>query len=509
MSVKYVGFIQSNPLLKWSETVKDSNLNIQYNPLLRSEISFKEFIKSFLKHVIYSKLRFGIKRNCDAAVKILIDGRGTIALDDESGVSDLNEIKNTRIPLNAVALRKQILDSEAGLICKKHKMHLIDEFLFKVILFRSKKIASFDHFNLPYDLRSSLLFSKYRWDYIFDYEFYYALYTKYNLKIILSWFRFDHLHFVQKAALNDSGGLFAVKQIAFQGATDIGCMTHADILFGFSKFQSEIEKKQFSKVSNYVIVGYPSNYKNKKVEQQYNYIRNNILSNGACKIIAMFDENSLDDSRWHTGHELQREHYKNCLQEILDNSKIGFIFKPKNPKTLRKRLGSVSILLDEALATGRCFLFDDSSKYVSCVSTLAATMISDLVIHSSAAAGTCAVESALCGKKTILMDLEGWDKTIWYELGDDNVIFHDWDTALLRVREWMNSVNDINFGNCTPLLNEFDPYQDGRCGERIGLYLETLYNYYLKGATSDMALTEANLIYKSKWGVQSIISPVN
>ena len=79
----------------------------------------------------------------------------------------------------------------------------------------------------------------------------------------------------------------------------------------------------------------------------------------------MFDENSVDDSRWHTGHDLQRAHYASCIYELLENPLIGFVFKPKNPKNLRERLGDVSILLDQAIQTGRCYLFDQESKYGS------------------------------------------------------------------------------------------------------------------------------------------------
>ena len=65
------------------------------------------------------------------------------------------------------------------------------------------------------------------------------------------------------------------------------------------------------------------------------------------------DEMSIDDNRWHTGHELQQENYSFILEKLLETSWLGVIFKPKSAKTLRKRLGtSITELLDIAEKKG-------------------------------------------------------------------------------------------------------------------------------------------------------------
>ena len=70
----------------------------------------------------------------------------------------------------------------------------------------------------------------------------------------------------------------------------------------------------------------------------------------------MLDENSLNDERFHTGHDLQKENYYKIIQELLKNTNLGLIFKPKNPSSLRERLGDQKKFLDLAINTGRCHI---------------------------------------------------------------------------------------------------------------------------------------------------------
>ncbi len=507
---EYIGFINSNPLFKLSDLVKKSKIEIQYNPFIDSDISLHNIAKSFLKNLLYRSLRLGVKFNNSESSMILIDDRGTIIdeIQDETGKSPLHVITKTSIRLDEIAVRKSNLDEKEILYCTRKGINIIDEFVLRRYLRRDVTLSINNSFLKNKDLLNQLILSKYKWDYIFEYDYHYTLYKYHHIKLILTWYRFNQIHLVQKHAINDLGGLLAVRQVAFQGTANIGCVTHADIFFGFSKYQAQVEESHFSQIENYVIVGYPSEYKNiVKIFKNYEFVRKNILANGAKKIVAMFDENSLDDSRWHTGHDLQREHYTRCINELLENPSIGFVFKPKYPKNLRERLGDVSVLLDQAIQTGRCYILDQESKHGSSVSPLEATSIADLVIHSCADAGSCAVESALVGKKTIAIDLEGWDKAIWYEFGEGNVVFRDWPSALAKLREWSELENyDSAFGDCSKLLDHFDPFQDGLAAERTGSYLSVLYTCFEKGADPDAALFEANKAYQKKWGKNMVLS---
>ena len=100
-------------------------------------------------------------------------------------------------------------------------------------------------------------------------------------------------------------------------------------------------------------------FKNKLLKEKSLTLRNRLLSKGAKYIICIFDENSNSYQRWHTGHELQKNNYEPMLKELLKNKDLGIIFKPKNAKTLRTRIGAINELLIEAENTGRCYVYDE------------------------------------------------------------------------------------------------------------------------------------------------------
>lgn len=131
------------------------------------------------------------------------------------------------------------------------------------------------------------------------------------------------------------------------------------------------------------------------------------MAKGSSYIIAFFDENSGEDSRWHAGHEFMRANYKFLLQKLIQNPDLGLVLKPKIPKDLRARLGDCAVLLKEALATGQCFLYEDSGVQ-SAFPPAIAPLSSDLTIHGHMCAATEGLESALAGVPTVLLDREGW-----------------------------------------------------------------------------------------------------
>ena len=130
------------------------------------------------------------------------------------------------------------------------------------------------------------------------------------------------------------------------------------------------------------------------------------MSNGAKKIIFAIDENSIDDSRWHTGHELQRENYSYILQKVLEIPWLGAVFKPKIAKTLRQRLGHVSDLLEKAEKTGRCFVYESSGRHSTNAPPILAGLSADICIHGHLSAGTAALEGAFEGLPSLLIERE-------------------------------------------------------------------------------------------------------
>src|SRR4030095_6074657 len=174
---------------------------------------------------------------------------------------------------------------------------------------------------------------------------------------------------------------------------------------------------------------------------------------GAAFILAFFDENSQPDERWHTGRRFQSENYEFLLQKVLTENLFGLIIKPRVPATLRRRLGPVASLLERALETGRCHLYESGTIQGSYPPVLAA-LACDVALHAHLCAGTAGLESALAGIRSLLLDREGWHVSPLYKLGVGRVVFRNWTElweALIEFRKSPESLPD--FGDWSSMLN--------------------------------------------------------
>lgn len=304
----------------------------------------------------------------------------------------------------------------------------------------------------------------------------------YDVKIWLTWYKYDNLHMAVADALCECGGISAIWQMAFDGCPYIDCKINADIIFSHSLFSHELDKKLESKYSNYIITGYPKDYAGKILKEEADKLRKKLFERGVKKIVFSIDENSGDDSRWHTGHELQRENYSFILEKVLENPWLGVIFKPKNAKTIRRRLGAVNELLDEVIKTGRCIIFESSGHHTTIASPMVAGLAADVCIHGHLSAGTAALECALEGKPTLLIEREGCPESKFYELPKEKVIFKNWEDAIDALMEHFQTPNCIpGFGDWGPLLDELDPFRDGKAAQRMGNYLNCLIQGFEQG----------------------------
>ena len=67
----------------------------------------------------------------------------------------------------------------------------------------------------------------------------------------------------------------------------------------------------------YIISGLPRDYNVSLLKPLAQDLRNSLYENGVNKIVSIFDENSSDDSRWHTGNELQKENHDYLIEELF------------------------------------------------------------------------------------------------------------------------------------------------------------------------------------------------
>lgn len=337
-----------------------------------------------------------------------------------------------------------------------------------------------------------------------EHNYWADLFAAYNIKVFISWFKYSAHHCVYADALQNIGGVMVIYQRAFEELPTPESETASDIVFGFSPWHADIERKCDSIIPYHVAVGYFGDHRFALLSKPAQGIRERLKKNGAKYIVAFFDENSIPDPRWFYGHESMQKDYEFLLEKVLSEQWLGVIFKPKISRTLRQRMGPVAGMLKQAEETGRCFVIEGGalhSSYPPVIGALAA----DVAIHCGLYTATAGMEAALAGVPTLLLDREGWSFSKLYDLGKGKVVFTDWESLWNVLIGYRSSKGSIKgFGDWSPLLDKIDPFRDGRAAERIGTYLKWLLDGFKAGLTREAVMADAAERYCKIWGNDKI-----
>jgi len=306
-------------------------------------------------------------------------------------------------------------------------------------------------------------------------------------------------------ALQSVGGITTIYQRAFEEFPSPETTIAADLVFGFSPEGADIERDSKSVIPYYVITGYMGDHRFPLVRKHAQAIRNKLCQRGASRVLAFFDENSADDSRWHLGHEFVREDYRFLLEKVLSEPWLGLVLKPKVPSTLRRRLNDVADLLERAEKTGRCVVLEEGIM-IGAYPPSAAALASDVAIHGYLNAATAGIEAALAGVPTLLLDRAGWPGSKLYGLGRGRVVFTDWqDVWNTCLEHWDTPQGVSGFGDWSSMLNELDPFRDGRAAERMGTYLKWLLDGLKSGTSRDLVMADVAERYCKAWGQDKVV----
>jgi len=436
--------------------------------------------------------------------KLYVDGRGDVNLANNGYHTDFFWQLNSDFQLKKI-ICKHYSDEEKDFFLKNN-IHSINEGVYSNdndLRIHNQPLLNYSReFKYEYRVIKSILSS-----YVLDRFNYASLFKRYGVKIFLSWDKYSNNHIVWSDAIKENGGISVNWQMAYDGYKNADSLINSDIVFSYSKFSTEIDKSIKSKIKYNVIIGYPKDYAPALLIKTANKVRSKLEANGAKKIVFVIDENSTDDSRWHTGHELQRENYSFILEKVLETPWLGVLFKPKRAIDLRQRLGHVEKLLDKAIATGRCHIFEESGRHTTTAPPILAGLASDVCIHGHLCAGTAAIECALEGLPTLLINRERVIDSKLYDLPKGKVIFQDWPSALDALMDYFNTPNGIDgFGDWSSIIDELDPFRDGLAAYRMGTYLKWLIDGFDEGLDREVIMLNAASKYKELWGEDKVIS---
>ncbi len=445
--------------------------------------------------------------------KIAVEYRGNLHLNQPERHSDLFFWKPSTLPASDF-----LVTFHPGFLLDEEKWKELNQVGMAAVAVHPRSVASskvpFFPFRRgrgngplwPERPRSSLKGLESRWlkehvsRYLFLRSFWQEFFASNEIKVSVSWFKYTSEHCAIADGLQAAGGVSVIYQRAYESHPSIETTTAVDVVFGFSPLIAELERRSYSVIRYHVTTGYLGDHRFPLVREEAFRIRQRLREHGARRIVSFTDENSADDVRWHTGHGLQQEHYAFLLEKVLSEPWLGLVIKPKIPSTLRKRLGPVVKLLEEAQKTGRCFLFEEGGIF-SATPPATAALASDLMIQGHLCAGTTGMESALAGVPTLLLDREGWPLSPLYRLGPGQVVFTDWPSLWKKCMEhWTRPGGVPGFGDWSGMLDELDPFRDGRAAERMGTYLRWLLEGFQRGLDREEVMADAAERYTALWG---------
>ena len=479
-----------------------SFINTYLKIFIRSHVSLYVLIKN-LK---YNLSVFIGKTDLRSKNMVYIDGRGDISLENNGEKTDFFWHLNSDFPIENI-LYKHLTLSEKDYFTKHGLISVNEGISLKNIHKRNyiKPRIQYDgRYKNEYKL-IKLLISSYDLDRIYWSSFF----KNYGVKIYTAWHKFNNIHMAISDAVRDNSGISVLSQKAFEGNKVISYRANFDIYFCYTNYSHEINQQVNSKIKYTVITGFLKDYTSSFLKDRALQLRKKLQQNGAKKIVFVIDENSSDDSRWHTGHDLQRENYSYILAKVLEVPWLGVVFKPKVSKTLRQRLGPVVDLLEKALATGRCHIYEDSGRHTTSAPPILAGLSADICIHGHLCAGTAGLECVLEGLPTLLIDREGapYSKLYNLTLPEGKVIFKDWPSTIDALMEHFNTPEGtVGFGDWSSVIDNFDPFRDGKAAYRMGTYLHWLIEGFEDNLDREVIMANAAEKYKKQWGSDKVIT---
>lgn len=222
--------------------------------------------------------------------------------------------------------------------------------------------------------------------------------------------------------------------------------------------------------------------------------RDRIRKAGATCILTLFDSSMV-----------LRRFYRFFLQWMLDDPSLGIVVKPKYmPRWDYLRRDGLDGLIPRALATKRFQVLSSD------VSPGDAAGSADFSI--GACTPSAVILAALGGARVLYLDYARNDDgplepyATLHRLGPKRCVFYDPELLKQAVEEYRRDpAANPGLGDASAVLQQFDPFRDGKASERIGEYVSWCLEGLDAGLSRDQALSQATRRYAARWGADSVI----
>jgi len=192
------------------------------------------------------------------------------------------------------------------------------------------------------------------------------------------------------------------------------------------------------------------------------------------------------------------------LQWLIEDPALGLVIKSKGKAWKSFQSADTKELIQKAFDTGRIYIMDaDASPNDAALLTNFAVGITGISAIAIA---------ALKGARVLYLDYERQDQgilksyTLFHSLGPKRCVFFDPQSMKEALLEYFNNrESNPNLGDASPLLDQLDPFRDGKAGQRIGEFTNWYVESLDKNLNKKEALEIATNKYAEKWGHNKVI----
>jgi hypothetical protein len=200
--------------------------------------------------------------------------------------------------------------------------------------------------------------------------------------------------------------------------------------------------------------------------------------------------------------------YRFFLQWLIDDPSLGILIKSKSGTWESVCEDGFGGLVQQAMDSGRIFVMDEKASPAD------AALLSDFAVGIT---GISAIAVAgLQGAKVLYIDYDKLNQGalkpygIFHSLGPNRCVFYDMESLKNAVLGYAkNPESNPNLGDVSPILDQIDPFRDGKASQRIGEYVTWYFESLESNSSKKEALRIATEKYAEKWGADKVIRHSN
>jgi hypothetical protein len=265
-------------------------------------------------------------------------------------------------------------------------------------------------------------------------------------------------------------GQLGVKTIAYQysnlGVQSPLMMSTSDCYVIFSEMYKPLFCRDGIMPKDWLVGGYPYDGIANTVRHRAQSHRSKMRERGATFIVCYLDE-SVQHDRW--GLVSKEDHLTELhvlVTAVLNDATFGLVIKSQFMKNTPRQLYPSDDLIRRAAETGR-YLELQSGRHRNEIYPVEAALTADLCIGHKFGA-TAALESALAGVRTVLLDSYS-SRTPWDSLyAQVNVEFKDINLLMEAISNYrLDCLGAGSLGDWKSILHHFDPHMDGQAIGRL------------------------------------------